>query len=219
MTDRARETYHHGDLRNALVQAGLDLTRRGGPEALVLRDLTRTAGVSPSAAYRHFPDRNGLVTAVAARIQDAMAQRMTAAERTPTPSGRERLRAVGLGYIRFAIHEPGWFQTAFTSIDAAPSDTPIPAPLSALVGALDALVAEGCLSPSDRAGAEWPCWSAVHGFALLALHGPLRRLGESERDAAAQRTVDAIIDGVLGEAEPRHPSRRSAQRTGGTASR
>ncbi|WP_198671943.1 WHG domain-containing protein, partial [Desertihabitans aurantiacus] len=73
----------------------------------------------------------------------------------------------------------------------------LPPPLRRLVEALDDLVAAGLLDPDRRAGAEWPCWSAVHGFALLALQGPLRGVPAEERRAAAVRTVDAVVRGLL----------------------
>jgi AcrR family transcriptional regulator len=196
----AGRAYHHGNLRAALVAAGLELTRTGGPAALVLRDATRRAGVSPNAAYRHFADRDGLLRAVTEQVQAEVADRMTGLVVDPSP--RAGLRAVGLGYIDFALREPGWFQVAFGEIDPQPTepgaaDVPLPAPLLRLVQALDALVVAGELTPANRAGAEWPCWSAVHGFALLALHGPLRRQPADVVRHAAERTVDAIIAGVL----------------------
>jgi AcrR family transcriptional regulator len=193
----ARDTYHHGNLRSALVDVGVELTRTGGASALVLRDVARDAGVSPSATYRHFADRESLLAAVATRIQDRMAEQMHP-DATPR-TARERLRAVGLGYIGFALEEPGWFDVAFSDLTAVPGTGSVPAPLAALVDALDGLVADGALSGVDRAGAEWPCWSAVHGFALLALRGPLRALSPVDVHLAAERTVDAIIAGLLAE--------------------
>ena len=205
--DTARSTYHHGNLRSALIDAGLDLARTGGSKGLVLRDVTRAVGVSPNAAYRHFADRESLRAAVAARIQSEMVERMRALQPLPHPgmsAARARLTAVGLGYISFALAEPGWFDVAFGSPDAfgaassASGETaPAPAPLAFLLGALDALVESGELAPAARPGAEWPCWSAVHGCALLALHGPLGRQSPDVIQAAAQRTVDAVIDGIL----------------------
>lgn len=204
MPERERPAYHHGNLRAALLDAGLELTRTGGPDGLALRDVTRRAGVSASAAYRHFADRDDLLAAIATRIQDDMAARMRSfVDEETAPPACDRLRAVGLGYIAFALREPGWFETAFSTTDALPGsgegmgEGTMPAPLSSLVAALDALVAEGTLAPAERPGAEWPCWSAVHGFALLALHGPLRRLPRDEVWSAAERTVDAIVDGLL----------------------
>lgn len=192
-----RATYHHGNLRDALIGAGLELTRTGGRDALVLRDVTRRVGVSPTAAYRHFGDLEALRAAVAARVQEGATDRMRALM-TDAATGRGLLRAVGLGYISFAAAEPGWFDVAFGDAHARPDDAgALPAPLTALVAALDALVADGDLAASARPGAEWPCWSAVHGFALLALHGPLRFVSDDERRIAAKRTVDTVIEGLL----------------------
>jgi AcrR family transcriptional regulator len=187
--------YHHGDLRTALIDAGLHLTQTGGPDALTIREATRRVGVSPNAAYRHFVDREALLGAVATAIQHRMAARMA---RRHATDATERLRAVGMGYIKFALDEPGWFTVAFFSADpiGLNEETASAPPYLALVDALDAMVDAGALTPSRREGAEWPCWSAVHGFAELALRGPLRHSSRREVDALAGRTVDDIISGV-----------------------
>jgi len=196
--------YHHGDLRMALIDSGLALTRTGGPEALTIREATRQAGVSPNAAYRHFADREALLRAVATAIQHRMAARMESTARrrgSAEPGARDRLRAVGVGYIKFALDEPGWFAVAFFGADLTglgQDGTATALPYLALVGALDAMVEEGALSPERRVGAEWPCWSAVHGFAELVLHGPLRDARRRDLEALAQRTVDDIIAGITG---------------------
>jgi AcrR family transcriptional regulator len=188
--------YHHGDLPTALVDAGLHLTRAGGPEALTIREATRRVGVSPNAAYRHFVDREALLSAVASAIQHRMAARMQSSARR---HASDRLRAVGMGYIKFALDEPGWFTVAFFGADPVGlgDETATAPPYLALVDALDALVDAGALAPNRRVGAEWPCWSAVHGFAELALRGPLRHASRRDVDALAGRTVDDIIAGVM----------------------
>ncbi|AEF37711.1 transcriptional regulator [Mycolicibacter sinensis] len=191
--------YHHGDLCAALIDAGLQLTRTGGPEALTVREATRRAGVSPNAAYRHFADRDALLAAVAMAIHDKMAARMLKPVNrrgSAQTRARDQLRAVGLGYIGFALDEPGWFAVAFFGADPVGDDR-VPPPLRALVDGLDAMVEAGVLQANRRAGAEWPCWSAVHGFAELALHGPLRGTSRDELDALARRTVDDIISGLV----------------------
>jgi hypothetical protein len=109
----------------------------------------------------------------------------------------DNLRAVGMGYIKFALDEPGWFTVAFFGA-VNPDETAGAPPYLALVDALDAMVAAGALAPERRDGAEWPCWSAVHGFAELALHGPLRYAGRRDVQALARRTVDDIVAGVTG---------------------
>ena len=82
-----RQAYHHGDLRQALVQAALELAREGGPQAIVLREATRRAGVVPNAAYRHFANHQALFEAVRSAALTALAQAieaaMQAAERLP----------------------------------------------------------------------------------------------------------------------------------------
>jgi len=200
LTD-SKPGYHHGDLRAALIDAGLQLTRAGGPEALTIREATRRVGVSPNAAYRHFADREALLRAVATAIQHRMVARMQSSVRrrgSTELQASDRLRAVGLGYIRFALDEPGWFTAAFFGADlaAGPIQTAIAPPYVALVEALDAMVDAGVLPPERRDGAEWPCWSAVHGFAELALHGPLRGASRREVESLAGRTVDDIIAGL-----------------------
>jgi AcrR family transcriptional regulator len=199
--------YHHGDLRTALIDAGLHLTQSGGPDALTIREATRRVGVSPNAAYRHFVDREALLSAVATEIQHRMAARMA---RRHATDGTERLRAVGVGYIKFALDEPGWFTVAFFSADpvALSEETATAPPYLALVDVLDEMVRDGTLSPDRRAGPEWPCWSAVHGFAELALRGPLRHASRREVEALAARTVDDIIAGLICRNAAMHRSRR-----------
>jgi AcrR family transcriptional regulator len=192
LTD-SKTGYHHGDLRAALIDAGLQLTRVGGPEALTIREATRRVGVSPNAAYRHFADREALLSAVATAIQSLMVARMQTSVRRR--GSTELLRAVGIGYIKFALDEPGWFAVAFFGAGQTDKTNNAP-PYLALVEALDAMTEAGALPPERRDGAEWPCWSTVHGFAELALRGPLRGATRREVESLAQRTVDDIIAGV-----------------------
>ncbi len=204
--------YHHGDLPAALVAAGLELARADGPDALGLREVTRAVGVTPNAAYRHFADRAALVLAVAARAQQqvalAMETRMADADTEPDPRRRAllRLRAVGLAYIDFAVHEPGWFQLAFhthqqfadsTDPDAS-GPTGVP-PFQLLVAVLDDLVATGILAPERRPNAEWACWAAVHGLSDLATRGPLRDQDPAALEQLAYYVVDCAITGVITE--------------------
>lgn len=207
-------TYHHGDLRRALVEQGLQLARTGGPAAISLREATRGVGVSPNAAYRHFVDRDDLVRAVAAEAQTALARAIL--ERVEaTPSGLsaaeasiERLRRVGLAYIDFARAERGWFELAFATQDPQPGegivtlDHEVVAPFQLLLDTLDTMVDTGALSPERRPHAEWACWSAVHGFADIAVHGPVQWQPAPVIDALAASVVEAAIVGVRGTTEP-----------------
>jgi AcrR family transcriptional regulator len=207
-------TYHHGDLRHALIAEGLQLARTGGPSAVTLREATRAAGVSPNAAYRHFTDRDALVRAVAGEAQLALAgaiiERVEATPATLTPAAAaiERLRRVGTAYIDFARAERGLFETAFFTQDTHANDAivtlddQIVAPFRLLMDTLDAMVDAGALAPERRPYAEWACWSAVHGFADIAVHGPLRWQPASVVDALAAAVVEAAITGVRGTPAP-----------------
>jgi len=202
--------YHHGHLRHALIAEGLQLARTGGPAAVTLREATRAAGVSPNAAYRHFADRDTLVRAVAREAQLALAAAIAARvaatpdDLPPAEAAIERLRRVGLAYIDFARAERGWFETAFFTQDTQANDgivtldDEIVAPFRLLMDTLDAMVLAGALSPERRPYAEWACWSSVHGFADIAVHGPVRWQPASVIDALAASVVEAAITGVRG---------------------
>ena len=113
--------YHHGALRSALIDASIALAREGGPDRVVLREAARTAGVSHSAAYRHFADREALLAEVSRFARSELAAEMhRRVNRTKDP--RRRLRAVGTAYIDFALTEPGLVRTAFTSHPATSRD-------------------------------------------------------------------------------------------------
>ena len=219
MTDQRaappRETYRHGDLRQALLSAGLELAREGGPTAVVLREATRRVGVSPNAAYRHFADRLALLAAVSAEAQGLVADSMMAAvaaetqgldaEATddPAATARRRLRAVGTGYLRFARDEPGLFRTAFSvPDDLANSGSPAKAgaagltPFQILGATLDELQRTGALPADRRAGAELHTWSAVHGLGMLIIDGPLRGLTAQMMDGATERLLDMVDRGI-----------------------
>ncbi|WP_411700656.1 TetR/AcrR family transcriptional regulator [Conyzicola sp.] len=203
-----RETYRHGDLRQALITAGLDLAREGGPDAVVLREATRRVGVSPNAAYRHFADRHALLTAVSASAQGMVADSMLAGIAPQGPddaatAARGRLRAVGEGYLRFAREQPGLFRAAFTvPDDLSNSGSPAKAgaagftPFQILSGTLDELESAGVLPADRRAGAELHAWSAVHGLGMLIIDGPLRGLTAEMIDGATTRLLDMVDRGI-----------------------
>jgi AcrR family transcriptional regulator len=202
-----RDTYRHGDLRRALVDAGIDLARTGGPTAVVLREATRRVGVSPNAAYRHFVDRAALLGAVCDAAQAALARAIEdEQERVRTSRGgaaRGRFLAVGTGYIRFARTEPGLFRAAF-SVPANLDGRSAPAragrrgltPFQLLSAALDDLVQAGDLPAARRRDAEFLAWGAVHGLATLLVDGPLRGLGADDASRLADRMTVMVADGL-----------------------
>jgi AcrR family transcriptional regulator len=206
---RVRGTYRHGDLRQALLLAGMTMAREGGPDAVVLREATRQAGVSPNAAYRHFADRQALLLAVSAAAQSLAADSMSGAVAGRVLTGdaasdaRSHLRSVGTGYLLFAREEPGLFRVAFSvPDDLGRSGDPTNAgstgltPFQILGAALDDLEAAGLLPAERRPNAELLAWSAVHGLGMLAIDGPLRGLGDVVLDAITMRLLDMVDRGI-----------------------
>lgn len=204
-----RSTYRHGDLRHALIAAGTDLARVGGPDAVVLREATRRVGVSPNAAYRHFADRRALLEAVCSAAQSRLAvaiENELATVKTagaPAKVARTRLRAVGTAYLRFALKEPGLFRTAFSASrdlenvgDPARAGSSGLSPLQLLGSVLDELVDAGALPKKRRPGAEFLAWSSVHGLAMLLIDGPLRALDQKQAHAIIERLLDMVEQGL-----------------------
>jgi AcrR family transcriptional regulator len=218
-----RDTYHHGDLPNALADAATEMARAGGPDAVVLRAAARAAGVSAAAAYRHFADHDELLQVVRLRAIDELADAMRASLESgeslddPAEEAMRRLRALGRAYIEFALTDPGLFRTAFCrpekplpeggAHDGAGSGALPPqlaermtsrGPYALLSGVLDELVGCGVLEPGRRQGAEIPAWAAVHGLATLLVDGPLALLSPQEQQAAAERCADFVLNGIKG---------------------
>jgi AcrR family transcriptional regulator len=192
-----------GEVLKGLIAAGVSQARAGGPDAVVLREATRAVGVSPNAAYRHFSDRDDLLSAVAREATAMLAARMQRdIDGVPGRPGtmkwaRARLRAVGLAYLQFARDEPGLFQTAF----AAPGEShkskahegmphnPMRSPLQILDDTLDEMVAAGALPRSRRARATELAWATVHGLASLRLAEVLDGEDQDEMDDALDQFI------------------------------
>ena len=192
-------------MRRTLLEAGIAMARQGGPDAVVLREATRQAGVAPNAAYRHFASQQDLLLAVRGHALSAAAAMMEAelatvpTELAPVDAARAGLRSVGRAYLRFAHAEPGLFHTAFAvqgSAGAAMAENSVPNPFTLLGAALDRFVAVGILPPARRAGAEYLAWSAVHGLALLVTDGPLFSMAAAEREAIGERLLDMVEKGL-----------------------
>ena len=199
------QPYHHGNLRSVLVDTAVELVRSAGPDGVVLREVTRRAGVSHNAAYRHFEDRAALLVAVSdramAELEMAMRERIDAVEiKDPAARAVERLRETGRAYVDFALREPGLFAVAFTSLEG-PAAHEVPqtptGPYAVLNGVLDELVEHGVLQSERRPGADIACWALVHGFAELHLNGPLREMPAEMRAPMLETVLDVIQPGLV----------------------
>jgi AcrR family transcriptional regulator len=203
-----RRSYHHGSLRSALIDAGIALAREGGPDSVILREAARAAGVSHSAAYRHFADREALLAAVSRHARSELAAQMhRGVDRAADPVSR--LGAVGTAYVNFALTQPGLFRTAFCSHPAAGGDKRDPPtaheaeaqtdgaePYEILGQVLDQAQSAGLLDPNRRPGAAIAAWSAVHGLASLLVDGPLPAT-QADIDFALGQVLELVARGLL----------------------
>ncbi|RHW26017.1 TetR/AcrR family transcriptional regulator [Nocardioides immobilis] len=190
-------SYHHGNLREALVEAAVELGRERGPDGIVIREVARRTGVSHNAAYRHFADRDELLHEVTQVGLDGLSAAMLARVKRvrvkdPVERARRRLREVGKAYVDYALAEPGLFAVAFSG----PSFGDLTGPYQHLTDALDECLAVGYLPPAKREGAELTCWAGVHGFSMLHSTGPLRDVPRRQRDADLGRLLDRLDEAL-----------------------
>ncbi|MET9516714.1 TetR/AcrR family transcriptional regulator [Streptomyces sp. NPDC002994] len=182
----SRDTYHHGDLRQAVLSAALDVIRTDGPAALSLRDLARRAGVSHAAPAHHFKDRTGLLTAIATEGHDLL---------TAALSDAADLRDAGVRYVRFAVDHPAHFQVMFQPDLLRPDD---PELLAAKARSYEQLRTGVATLPAGRTTdpeiTGIAAWSAAHGFATLLLtHNLDRTLGDRTPEEAFRALAAAMF--------------------------
>ncbi|MGL4325333.1 MAG: TetR/AcrR family transcriptional regulator [Beijerinckiaceae bacterium] len=115
-TDKTeRRGYHHGNLREALIAAALDLIKAKGPAGFTFAEAARAAGVSPAAPYRHYRDRDMLMADVALKGFQEFARRMAAAWNGGAPNALTALNRLGQTYLAFAREEPAYYAAMFES--------------------------------------------------------------------------------------------------------
>jgi AcrR family transcriptional regulator len=163
-------TYHHGDLREALIRAARTILEREGLAALSLRGAARAAGVSPAAPYHHFSDKKALLGAVAAQGFDALAAAMEKRIVKKTDPNA-RLDASGVGYVTFALENPALFRLMFGNDEqqSSAANAPLREARDRAYGVLQTAVAA-----TSAAGTADPfvclrLWALVHGIATLIL--------------------------------------------------
>lgn len=169
-TLKPRATYHHGDLRAALLSATRSLLDEGGVVAVSLREAARRAGVSPAACYRHFEDKEALLTALA--VQGF--EEFTLALGRAVQGGHKSFAEMGVAYVEFAVQRPGLFRLMFGPAVADRSRSP---ELLQAIAASTRLFEAG-LKSHTKAGREdrviaLRAWATVHGLATLAIDGML----------------------------------------------
>jgi AcrR family transcriptional regulator len=181
---KPRRAYHHGNLRRALLDEALATIRTDGLEALTLREIGVRVGVSRTALYRHFADKQALITAVATEGFRMLRERLVAAwaegGRGPVAS-----QAMGIAYVRFAVENPAHYRVMFSRfLDCEPKEPELAAEaggaFQALVDSIAVLQREGLVRGDDTVLVARFVWSVVHGVAMLAIDGQIPERGAVE---------------------------------------
>ena len=182
-TAKVRAQYHHGDLERSLLLTARKLVRKSGAEHLSLRQVAQEIGVSPSAAYHYFPDRDSLLNALGESLFEELADHQER-ELNNVPGGgiraaKERFRTLGRTYYEWARNEPHFFNLMFSefcAIHASKANQKTKEETRAfdnLSKCLDDLLAVGALEPKMRPYGELLSWSIVHGVTSLITVGHL----------------------------------------------
>lgn len=178
-----RQNYHHGNLQQALILAATKMVREDGAEHLSLRAVAAAVGVSPSAAYHYFPDKDALIAGVGDVLFDQLADLQQAHidlyPGTDAEAARQRFRALGKAYFDWAITETNLFRLMFGAFCAIEEDDGSQArrdesrAWQLLQSGLDDLLSTGAMNPAMRPYGEILSWSAVHGASALIIEGHL----------------------------------------------
>lgn len=195
--------YHHGDLRSALIAAAGEMLERDGPEAISFRAVARATGVSQTAPYNHFQSKEDLLATVAeAGFRDLEASQVAAAGMAPP--GADRVTALGLDYVRFALLRPqlyrlmfgvgvpGWYAHPEVIAAKGASFGPIQQVLAAH------LAAGGKADPEAVETAAIAAWALVHGLAMLLIDRSLdpTKKAAGEAEALVTRAIGLFASGL-----------------------
>jgi AcrR family transcriptional regulator len=170
------KSYHHGDLKNALIQSGIEVLAQEGAHGLTLRKVARTAGVSHAAPYSHFADKQALIAAISTEGYNRIRIRV---EKVLQDNGQNALHLLvrtAWEYVQFALDDPELFKITFSGVVEKEKDYPALVESSQRSFGLLVLIVERCQKAGVlRAGpldlTALGVWAAIHGLVILCLDG------------------------------------------------
>jgi len=190
-----KQPYHHGDLRAALMVAALALIEEHGVKGFALKDAARMAGVSIAAPYRHFADKDALISAIHAEGFGLFDAALTAAYELEGDA-HARLLELGVAYVRFALEHTAHFRVMFGRMggEGFKAGAEGAKGFLLLVRAVEGLMPRA--SEQERMDMVLACWSLVHGFALLQVDGAFAStVGGLDAEGQLRRTLGVIVAG------------------------
>jgi AcrR family transcriptional regulator len=184
-----KRNYHHGDLERSLVEEALTVIREEGVQALTLRGVGSRLGVSRTALYRHFDDKEALLARVAAEGFKRFHEALSAAVQRATASRANPMTAMGAAYMRFALSNPSHYQTMFSGVLTDWNRYPdlvrhADGAFNVLLDTIRAEQREKRIGPGDPLDLAEITWALSHGLATLGLARQLRRTPGQLQDLA-----------------------------------
>ncbi len=194
------DRYHHGDLRQSLIDAAIELIQTSNVDQLSLREVARQVGVSHNAPYRHFPDKEALLSAVAEQGFQRLRLATENALVGTSSNSAERLRAIGSSYVQFAIQNPMYYRVMFSEYNRR-QDEALKAAMAQSFAVLFMVIQEGQAIGYFRLGdprlMAQTAWSLVHGIAMLTIDGQLPDFDGEEFDRFLQVSTQMLIEGFV----------------------
>lgn len=184
--------YHHGDLKNTLIQAGVEILSEEGVGGLSLRKVAQRAGVSHNAPYFHFADKQALIAAISTEGYRILYEQLVMIRQTYQADPRRQLVEAAFMYLRFAQTRPAHFKVTFSNaVEREEAYPNLVAMADNLIGELiqivDACQKAGILHPAPAGAMAVSVWSAVHGFTSLYIDG------QSMHDRLKVAPVDQLL--------------------------
>jgi AcrR family transcriptional regulator len=181
------DTYHHGDLRSALIETALEMLETQSPNTLSLRELAKRAGVSQAAPYRHFKDKEALLAAISQQAFELKLKYMTEAMQAADGDPLKTYFACGLAYFRMGHQHPQHFKLMFSEASRPENHPDLEATACLTFARVTQMVKlcqdSGLIGPGDPYQKSMQCWATVHGFTILYVNKNLEWLGVHETNA------------------------------------
>ena len=195
-----RRGYHHGRLKDALIEAARSLLAERGPAGFTLAEAAKLVGVTGAAPYRHFSDRNALVAELAKRGFETFGQQLASAWDEGRPDPMTAFRRMGTAYLAFAREEPGLYMAMFGNVATLSNKEPGAAAdkaLDILRQAAASVLRQFGASEAGVKNLAFQIWGASHGVAMLALSGHLSAAQGCDPEPILQQTTYALVETAI----------------------
>ncbi len=204
------ETYHHGDLRHALIQATLELISEKDVDSLSLREVARRVGVSHTAPYRHFADKEALLAAVAQEGFQMLHHVLKTAMHQTLNNPLKQLQETGMAYVDFALEHSSHYRLMFGAYGAISAqqnpelEQAATRAFMVLVQIVETGQQSGVIRQDDPRQIAWAAWAMTHGFVMLLMDGQIRVSTTQLVATLSNFITQVLVEGIRNTSPPKH---------------